>query len=175
MKNYVKEYKGYKVPEGAEEYQERKGDWFRGFYKESDDALFFYNCEDDNPKWRLIGCVSSDEKPSHVIQLPEAPQEWIPEIGEECEVMTGPFEWSKCIADYIGSEFIVYTANSGEGSSIKKFFRPLKTQQEKEREAFELKAFEISEVGMSFHDLIGELFDNGARFTAPKAADNDQK
>ena len=122
MKNYVKEYKGHKVPEGAEEYQEKNGDWFRGFYKESDDALFFYSCEDDNPSWRLIGCASSEVKPSHTIPLPEVTQEWngegLPPVGCECEVNIGATDvFEAATIMYISNQIVISDVGGHEFSS----------------------------------------------------------
>ena len=170
MKKYVKEYKGCKVPKGATHYLPLVAGYREGFAKLEDACWLFCNAGDS--AWCGQAVFQRSCHP-HAIELPEAPQDWMPEVGVECEVMTGPLEWSECIADYIGSEFIVYTANSVEGSSIKKFFRPLKTQQEKDREAFIKLALKLGEQqfdkGISIDDVYGNMFDKG--FTAPKAGD----
>ena len=166
MKNYVKEYAGHQVPEGATHYL----DGNRFFYNA--DKVLCFDTKRPQEGWRktIFHGIASEATP-----LPEAPQEWMPEVGEECEVMTDPFEWGKCTADYIGAEFIVYTANSGEGSSIKKFFRPLKTQQEKDREAFMSAARKATNCDKEDWCAIGifkDMFHAG--FTAPKEVDNDK-
>ena len=163
MKNYVKKYKGYDVPEGATHYLPDTEKYCEGWYmvNEASGRIKFRHI--NGALWHSTHyCI-----PNSAIELPEEPKaEWMPEVGVECEMMAGPFEWRKCIPLYVGSVFVVYTANSSEGSLSKNFFRPLKTKEEKDRESFHLKAFEVHKHDMSCNEFATALYKAG--FTAPK-------
>lgn len=82
MKKYVKEYAGFQVPNGAKYFTEDSRNQGAGFYKWSDNELMFFsvsNCRG----W--VKSVNS-EIPSCAIELPEAPQEWMPKVGFAYEV-----------------------------------------------------------------------------------------
>ena len=101
------------------------------------------------------------------------PEVWVPSSGKNCEAFHKN-SWAKCF--YVGvdvngehvyqvdSEFAMY----GNRLNI---FRPLKTQEEIEREAFEMEAFKLFETGMSCHTLVKLM--SSARFTAPKGDNNE--
>ena len=180
MKNYVKEFDGQSVPKGSK------------YYSKADinQKSYFY---DKN-------CIPVGDKSAFVIrhsdltELPEAPQEWngegLPPVGVECiinitEDVRGLSDQElklngekvsviSNVKNKRGFDVTVFEISEGGVFCFSsKLFRPLKTQQEKDREAF-------VELGMSklgaFHsnrDFLAALFDNGARFTVPKASDNE--
>lgn len=175
MKNYVKEYKGHKVPEGATH-------WLvNGFAK-----------WDDNKSISVIGCFQGAtwKKCSYgmlpnAIELPEAEQEWngegLPPIGAVCEYQVHKSKFGKCLVMGYFEGLVWMTSHhetspySGSHTTLVEStltFRPLKTQQEKDREAF-VECVKQLLPKSDTDDLIlsGKLFDLG--FTAPKAGDNE--
>jgi hypothetical protein len=161
MKNYVTEYMGHKVPEGSAHYNHENA--------------FFYNktkilCFDTRAHSRSWAKTVFHRVASEAVELPEA--KWEPAVGEECEVWHGE-EWMKCL--FIGrglEDHYIYQLTEVyrfelNGDHDLKAFRPLKTQHEKDREAFFEKALVVSKK-LSIDDFLSELFDVG--FTAPKEA-----
>ena len=170
MKNYVKEYSGYKVPEGATH-------WLGGKFAKwiNNEAIGVIGCF-QGATWRKC----SRGMPRQAIELPEAPQEWngegLPPVGAECVMSYDGNNWVECVINYSSEHTVVCTNESGIELvySIKDIvmFRPLKTQQEKDREAFVGSVKQL--LPKSDDDdliLAGKLFELG--FTAPKAADNE--
>jgi hypothetical protein len=160
MKNYVKVFNGHEVPEGST--HQASDTSFVLFAKWIGNHPVFFDVRNDS--WvedKLIGRHFFKE-------LPEA--EWEPVFGEECEVWHGE-EWMKCLLigkgledHYIYQLTEVYRFELN-GDHDLKAFRPLKTQHEKDREAFFEKALVVSKK-LSIDDFLSELFDVG--FTAPK-------
>lgn len=68
MKNYLKEYKGHKVPEGATHYGAETDLYYEGFYKEGSHRIAKCN--------RWVG--TSGRIPDHAIELPLAKEEFEP-------------------------------------------------------------------------------------------------
>lgn len=229
-KNYVKEYKGYRVPEGASHVIHNDID--PTFYKKVDinPEIFIVNTNtwaklpiyaefgaaielplstkiewDSAPSDDAVWIVADDsrissgwfhalsndgvykpfkagdlfwsENPSHgtVHHRPveDKPAEWdgegLPPIGCECEVFVGG--WVKCNVEFIGVVFVVYTTHSGEHiNKIDTKFRPLKTQEEKEREAFHLAVIDacmgIHKDDFNIDEIASVLFHSG--FKAPE-------
>lgn len=189
MKNYVREYRGCRVPVKATHFAEVTGYNHPAFYSDNHIWVIF----EDSLHCHQNSCI-----PKNAFPLPEAPQEWdgegLPPVGCKCEVDTAESaglsnreleingEEVTVIANVKnkhGYEITVFEAiDGGVFCFSSKLFRPLKTQQEKDREAFIDMAIGLYPLIIPTNDLrklLGMSFDNGARFTAPKAADNDQK
>ena len=171
MKKYVKEYKGHKVPEGAAHYL----DGNRFFYNA--DKVLCFDTKRPQEGWRktIFHGIASEATP-----LPEAPQEWMPPVGVECEYETSFFTIKKIVKGTCSviaihrNKVWVDFKECGEYvinlNSIK--FRPLKTQQEKGREAF-IEAAKICTEGTLLDNDDPEVvafIENliSAEFTAPK-------
>lgn len=191
MKKYVKEYKGHKVPEWATHVSDFQTPQPIEFYRAIGGEHQFFNTGAVNPVW----CKSVFNEPNKwEIELPEAPQEWsgegLPPIGCKCEVDTAESaglsnreleingEEVTVIANVKnkhGYEVTVFEASSGGVFCFSsKLFRPLKTQQEKDREAF-IEAAKICTEGTLLNNDDPEVvafIENliSAEFTAPKAA-----
>jgi hypothetical protein len=175
MKNYVKEYKGHKVPEGAKYYQEEKSGFMEAFFKTVDGQLM-YSLPVDGIMWEADNLRMSD----HVIELPEAKRE--PVVGKECEAAWlelpdgGSNDFRRVmIKGYFGDEVWFSKVNGVDRYDevlrvTNCTFRPIKTQQEKDREAFIEDASRVmfnSDNKTFVNDIsLGALFDAG--FTAPK-------
>lgn len=167
MKNYVKEFKGYKVPEGAVYYNEGCGIHQEGFWSERDDLgkAHFISTKGGRFTHKKFNL------PNIAIELPEAEQVWMPEVGVECEAAKYSFclHWSKCVVNFFGKRKCIITFKDGsEEAFITKdmVFRPLKTQEEKEREEFIDKSLSMwNEDCISPSELVEKMFDHGARFT----------
>lgn len=190
-KNYVKEYKGHKVPEGASCFVEACEAYRNHFGKTIDGVDYVFAVDSVNPEWVEI----SDMLPLSArgaIPLPEEQsQEWVdglPPIGTECEVTD---YWNdserpvnlnsgqevKILMDYkcpkTGADGVIFTWIEGadyiraEWTGNEKHFRPLKTQEQKDREAF----IEWAKSGLSYRleelsfacQVIEQLADNGAK------------
>lgn len=183
-KNYVKEHKGRKVPEGAIFYQEDSD-----LYRES-----FWDVKGN--VW-VVGIYDRWVKPSRgmpgeLIELPEVPQEWngegLPPIGCECEVdiaeSTGlsrqelELNGEKVsvisnVKNKRGFEVTVFEISDGGVFCFSsELFHPLKTQQEKDREAFIARCVSLTQLdGSMAVEGFGIAYDDGARFTVPKAGE----
>ena len=184
MKNYVKEYSGYKVPEGATH-------WLGGKFAKwiNNEAIGVIGCF-QGATWRKC----SRGMPRQAIELPEAPQEWngegLPPVGCRCSATWLELPDGGCndfcevaIKGYFDGEVWLSKVNGVGYSEVLKVkdceFRPLKTQQEKDREAFVkglVKVLNSVPNGTSLSDLHAMAEKAyGAGYTAPKAADNDKK
>lgn len=166
MKNYAKEYKGLKVPEGATHYNEANMLWPECFI----DAKYGRVYEIDGNGWKL----STKTMPITAVELPQVEQEWngegLPPVGCECVMSYDGHNWSRCVINYSSAYTIVCTNESGIelNYSIKDtvVFRPLKTRKEKDREAFIVKCHSVTnELGTNLCAAFGDLFD--ANFKAP--------
>lgn len=84
MKNYVKEYKSHKVPEGATHYGAETEDYNEGFYKNGYEACQGYEgCEEYAIKLNCSDWIHTGLPiPSHAIELPLAEEEFEPAGGE---------------------------------------------------------------------------------------------
>jgi hypothetical protein len=166
-KNYVKEYKGYKVPEGATHYNEGNMLWPECFINKNTGEVYKL----DEPR---IWVLSERVMPTTAIELPEEQsQEWVdglPPVGCECEVKHGG-SWvssevlrkhpiTKCVAVmFLDSNHLKWT----DGQHI----RPLKTQEQKDREAFIESAMSLNDgAEMGKAELVLKMFDAG--FKAPE-------
>ena len=100
--------------------------------------------------------------------------EWMPSVGEEClgNIRNDMGKWSYVEVTPL-YQFESEWAVAVNGSSILSYcdeFRPLKTTEEKKREAFIEEAKKIARTtddALTHDRLFGLLFDNGAGFTAP--------
>ena len=96
--------------------------------------------------------------------------EWKPSVGEECEVNIGSTDlFEVATIKYISNQIVISSVGGHEFSSQASItkFRPLRTEAEKKREAFierGLKVISTDNLG----GLLGDLFDAGCEFTAPK-------
>ena len=188
MKNYVKVYEGHAVPEGATHFG-GKHDRTREdlFYRSNGREVFIFG------GWRGTFSNRGD-----LIELPEAPQEWdgegLPPVGVECivNITEGVCGLSDQELKLNGEKvsvisnvknkrgFDVTVFEISEGGVFcfsSKLFRPLKTQQEKDREAFVAELDLIAREArvdmnvasrLHFYNLLFE-----AGFTAPKASNNE--
>lgn len=190
MKNYVKVFRGYDVPEGATHFTEFSREYHRGFFKLSDGCWLFANAGYQD--WH--GQKSFRRSlPTEVIELPEEPKsEWngegLPPVGVECEatdhwndferpVNLNDGQQVKILMNYkcpkTGTDGVIFTWIErvdnirAEWTGNEKHFRPLKTEEEKKREAF-IKGVKKLFPKMDSDDLIlaVKLFDAG--FTAPE-------
>ena len=100
-------------------------------------------------------------------------KEWLPEVGEECEVESDTRDvWKKAMyvgVDSIGSHvFDVERTHLWRIDSIGVLVRPLKTAEELERDAFIEGCFNATPLGKTdtYVEMFGKMFDAG--FTAPK-------
>lgn len=137
MTNYVKEYKGHKVPVGATHAREFCGGSIE-FYKSG----FYFRQADHS--WRRQTRVENFHESTELPQEPES-KEWVyglPPVGCECEYETTFFTLDKftkgecSIIAFYKDRVWVDIKGSGEFViNLKKIkFRPLKTEKEKERE-----------------------------------------
>lgn len=164
MKNYVKEYKGYRFPEGATHFTEKTDKDYAAFW--NNDIL-----------WVLIDDII-EEYPAHgipksAIELPEANQEWggegLPPVGAECEISYDGSSWCKRLINYIGESIVVCTNELGvelvyPTKDIVRF-RPLTTQKQKDREAFIEKSLTMwLEDCTLVSELVEKMYEAGARF-----------
>ena len=176
MTNYVKEYMGHKVPEGATHAKEFVAGHIE-FYKSG-----FYFREADQ-SWRRQTRVENFHESVELPQEPES-KEWVdglPPIGCECEIkyfhddeskwgkcyVVGETKDNKCLVINVYHDCSLHFAFKKNGSLE---FRPLKTEKEKDREAF----IEWGKKGLSYRleeqsfaiRILEQLADNGAK--APK-------
>ena len=184
----VTEFKGHKVPEGATHFQMGYQDMYEGFYKKIYDAWFFFNPSSADG-W-VIESSANDSLHGCSIELPEQPMksdEWVPVVGEECIVeypyRDGSFQafhgkkvtiLGKC-KDSDNCD--VFTAHGSNGFIALNTlgFRPLKTAEEKKREAF-INAAQACTEGTLFDNDDPEVvafIDNLLKvgFTAPKGGE----
>ncbi|WP_339892144.1 hypothetical protein [uncultured Alteromonas sp.] len=185
MKKYVKEYKGYKVPEGATHFVEKSSSYMNHFCKVVDGLEYVFSVDAENPEWYEI----SDVWPLSVrnlFELPEAQQEWngegLPPVGVECEIakVCDALCWNKGAVDFYGKEKCIITFRDGREAAFilnRVLFRPLKTQQEKDLEEFIETVSWYTEGTLLEKDdpevlmFIKNMFDAGC--AAPKVADNE--
>tara|TARA_R100000951_G_C2648580_1_gene183514 strand:+ start:529 stop:1350 length:822 start_codon:yes stop_codon:yes gene_type:complete len=176
---YVKEYKGLSVPSGATHYSE-DGETIT-FYRVGAPRVERYSkplCAADDP-WSSCLSNPTNELPKieeEKVGIKKEPaQEWVdglPPVGCDCLTLhKGDLVECLYVGKGIGEEYIYQVTSGCHRGEIDRLigsprFRPLKTQKEKDREAFELEAFKHFETGMSCHDLVKLL--GKAGFTAPK-------
>ncbi len=173
MKNYVKKFCGHDVPVGATHFVDDSPSQREGFYKWDANELMFFSVGN------YRGWVESirSEIPDSAIELPEEPKsEWMPEVGDECEMLDDRGQWVavNIFAEYDG--FIhgwhkerttpYYSNDLSE-------FRPLKTQQEKDREAFintAIRSIDTTKFSIGQMDIVSKVINQlaVARFIAPK-------
>ena len=183
MKKYVKEYKGHKVPEGASCFVEACEAYKNHFGKTVDGVDYVFVVDNKEPEWvEILSALPLLSRGA--IELPEVPQEWsgegLPPIGIECEFTDDMNVFEVCIPRFLGDKTcIIDLPRLGAFESyfpIKLLkFRPLKTQQEKEREAF----IGWAKSGLSYrleersfaNQIIEQLADNLS--SMPKAAENE--
>lgn len=156
MKNYVKKYKGYDVPEGAVYYVPKTAEHNEAFCDEDKRVLVSkYRGE-----WvEINGQVYAGSR--SLIELP-LEEEWVPVVGRWCEYQfagewySGRFHGA---CDRLGY-FVLYDA--GGYIEIKTTaFRPPKS----EREEFIERSIELTELDGSLPvEAFGIQYDNGARF-----------
>ncbi|MEH6451265.1 MAG: hypothetical protein V7765_21565 [Oleispira sp.] len=102
---------------------------------------------------------------------------WLPVVGEECEVKyfhESEYKWEKCFV--IGNTkddkcFVINVYHDDslhfafkQSGSLE--FRPLKTDEQKDKEAFDLKAYKVYRSCMTYNEFATALFKAG--FTAPE-------
>tara|TARA_R100000541_G_scaffold30953_2_gene39847 strand:- start:9136 stop:9666 length:531 start_codon:yes stop_codon:yes gene_type:complete len=172
-KNYVKEYKGHKVPEGATHCHEL-GQGKVSFYKVGSPRVERYNeplCSADDPWNDCIGDPTASE------ELPEeSTQEWVdglPPVGCECITLhKGDLVECLYVGKGLGEEYIYQVSSGSHRGEIDRLigspkFRPLKTQGQKDREAFIEKAMRlIDDAEMGKAELVCKMANKG--FKAPE-------
>ena len=180
----VTEYEGHKVPEGATHYS--RGLPLELFYRfNSHNEAFYFN-----RKWIRSNACAVFIK-DNLVELPEQPakaDEWVPVVGEEClgrKFIDETYE--ECKVVYIDGDGVLALFNSHHTKGLPpkapywcESTKPLKTAEEKKREAFNSSVlkelYKIEEI----LDIVGDrklkensiakvLFDAG--FTAPKEED----
>ena len=201
MKNYVKEYKGHDVPEGSMKVGINLNGSFAFYEKTDKNPCMFCNV---NKVWQEQPC---HDQWNAAIELPEAKQEWMPEVGDrivicfddvdiddlnENEIAINGMEvtFIGSLVSGVGQTIFAYDDNDNFSDCYpSEYFRPLKTQQEKEREsvvcnALEVLGYDSTEFDISnniegshevFDTLLG-LYKKGALIVpdaAPKAGDNE--
>tara|TARA_R110002126_G_scaffold101189_2_gene233180 strand:+ start:691 stop:1212 length:522 start_codon:yes stop_codon:yes gene_type:complete len=112
---------------------------------------------------------------------PEVPQVWMPEVGGEYEVMHyNELLQCKYVGLGIGNEHVFQITSGAKRGVLDRLigthgFRPLKTQQEKDREAFIELGMDIITSAKGYSDIVqlpnmlSILFN--AKFAAPKAGE----
>ena len=169
MTNYVKEYMGFKVPEGAVYFNPAN----ECFYNQDKTR---YSYTGDNFGWDDVDNVDCARNATELPQEPES-KEWAPNIDEECFVEY-PYD-DGCFKPFHGKKVTilgycsdsdgesVFTAHGSNGfiALYANGFRPLKTEKEKEREAFIENAKTLTKTD-GYSNLFGEMFDAG--FKAPE-------
>jgi hypothetical protein len=171
MKNYVKEYKGHKVPEGATHVSDFPTDESIEFFRVFNGRLQFVLAVEAD--WRF---APFNEMNKYAIELPEeSNREWVdglPPAGTICEVsnLGNVFEEAKIL--FMGEELCV--VNHPHFRALEQHyhvksveFRPLKSQEQKDREAFIEWAkaglhLSIDDMGAAFK-VVDQLANNGAR------------
>ena len=166
----VTEYEGHKVPEGATHYTSESRFQRAGFYKHNKIRPFFYSV---NLFKEWVESINK-EIPSFAIKLPEQQEdnaEWVP-AGRCVHIYGGGVatrqEEDVNIVGIDKEGFYVFQNDkstcyySGPASE----FRPLKTDEQKAKEAFDLKAFKVYKSCMSCNEFSTALFKAG--FTAPE-------
>jgi hypothetical protein len=169
----VTEYEGHKVPEGATYYNAANMFSPEAFYNHDATAR---NKVDSANGWM----PHSGGLPTTAIELPEQQEdnaEWVPVVGELCEI-TYLDESVNCL--YLGVDVMgnyAYQVSSGEfrGSfsteGERHYFRPLKTDEQKAKEAFKAAACKaIHESDSTYNDRLSKITEVlfYAGFTAPE-------
>lgn len=194
----VKTYKGHAVPDGATCFVETGRAFKAHFGKEVDGIEYVFSIYSDHPEWHEVS-NTLPLKARGAIPLPEEEddQEWVdglPPIGCECETTDfwNSFERPEKLADgqkvsilmnyqcpVTKTDGVIFTwvefpdKIRTEWTGNEKHFRQLKTQEEKDREAFiemanesiDVKEFSYSEINV-VKRVIKHLANNN--FTAPK-------
>ncbi len=147
------------------------GSDFSGWYKEINDDGQYYECGSGD----YVHSRNSDM--FTVYSRPKVePEVWVdglPPVGTSCLTLHyGELVECLYVGKGLGEEFIYQVSSGCHRGEIDRLigspkFRPLKTQAEKDREEFHLKAFEIHKHDMSCNEFATALYDAG--FTAPKA------
>ena len=162
----VKTYEGAIVPEGATHLSTSVPEGY--FYKfTGKDAYFFLNQE-----WKRSNACGVYIK-DNLTELPEQEAEWVPSVGEECEVNIGATDLFEVAAiKYISKQIVISSVGGHEFSSQASItkFRPLRTEAEKKREAFIEKAFRGINIDAKHSGILNEILDKlfDAVFTTPK-------
>lgn len=148
----VSTYKGHDVPEGSTHYAAQDGCWREGFY-DVDEGKFrgteFGDCWGD-----------SNMKRKGLIELPQAPEQYMPKVGEECEMKdcsqkTG---WRECyIVGKTKDGIFVAEYQNGDVYAEDGVFRPIKTLREKVID----QCLEIYHCGKYSVDMAEALYDAG--------------
>ena len=191
MKNYVKEHKGHKVPEGATHFTEATVSKYEAFWANDiawvliDDMIEEYPAQ-GIPKYAVELPEADEKKMDYRNPLLKNKQEWngegLPPVGCRCSATWLELPDGGCndfcevaIKGYFDGEVWLSKVNGVGYSEVLKVkdceFRPIKTQQEKNREAFVNKALGLCPLIIPTGDirkLLEMSFDNGARFKVPK-------
>ena len=134
--NTVKEYKGYKVPDGATHYDEAHGVTIAAFAKLDDEGEWLWWVARGDHSWGY----GSDA--NNIVELPQEPEAYMPKVGDSCEytairdgdgqyssILAGTwYECTKIIAFHDGC---VWTSDNGIRPLKNTIFRPIKTKREK--------------------------------------------
>lgn len=182
MKNYVKKYMGHDVPEGATHYHKGNSTYIESFYLiDGDDVMF--SIIGNTEGWER----SNTNAPPMAIELPEEPMpskaEWAPSVGKECTV-SYPYEDGNfkcfdgekvliisCGRCEMTSEYVYTGHNTKHGyvALSAKWYRPLKTSEEKKWEEFHLAVVDacigIHSDDFNIDEIAGVLHHAG--FAAP--------
>ena len=153
------------------------GNDFSGWYEEVEDR--YIECAHSNFLRKSDMCYTvhhHPEQPEPEVNAPDK-AEWMPEVGEECEVKElKSVEWDKCLVmgEFEGLYWVTVhhdtSPKSGSHCTIYSNlveFRPLKTAEEKKREAFIDSAYELT---MSTDPKLKQVFTTmyECGFTAPE-------
>jgi len=103
------------------------------------------------------------ESSFEVIERPTEPAQYMPEVGEWCEVEIFGGGWKKARLEYKGKSIMVLEVGGHEDVfSVGVNLRPIKS----ERDVFIERAMKTGEMKDKMHlpNFMGVLYDNGARF-----------
>jgi hypothetical protein len=168
MKKYVKEYMGHKVPEGATCFVEACAGYKNHFGKDVNGVEYVFVVDMHQPEWSEISHILPLSLRG-AIELPEA--KWEPAVGEYYLVKhAGTFV--NCF--YIGKDIdgrFAYQVTEGkdvyelDSTDLADNFKPLKSDEEIERDAFIAAFIQATSPFTSSYDIAVSLFD--ADFKAP--------
>lgn len=138
------------------------------FYR--NDGHAFYSCE----KPFGVRCAKFDKLIPRPRKQEVEQVEWMPEVGEECEVYGGVYgsddmRWMKSEVMNVKDGEVLAESTSHSGTYVfyaRGMFRPLKTEVEKEREAFIEAGIKVNKslrIGATEREMFEALIDAGWR------------
>lgn len=159
MKNYVKKYRGFEVPEGATHAGFGRGGYRDGFYKKEEGIWYFNNVA--LKQWYVL----AENVNGGAIELPLA-DEFVPEVGQECEYDHPQFGWTGCMIVGPFRDGIVCAPDGGGFyAGLPSHYRAIKSERDKFIDKVNTIFADSNEFSGMYKAMAIALFDNGARFT----------